>query len=344
MSEDLPDAVLSEIRRAAFELRRSDPDEAVRVLRRIAAEGGAAAVLAHGALAEIYLDEYADLDGAEAEFRAVLEAAPQLPAAELGLARVLREQGRLAEADSGLERALAGFSGAAEALRQGQSRGEPLPAGSEEEVLGLLEVAVELAELRHQRGQNGSVRVPLDDSLLGWAGKQRLFDAVGEEDEDDGSSAGEDWVRFHALWMRLRVLTGRGAEAAAALAEAEELGQLDARAGAQLRSEVLEDTGRLAEAAAEAVRALAAAREEGELPEGDEVLRAAALLAAGGDDAAADAELSRALPELEAAAKEAEGEEREELSEAARKVRAALDEPRGDGPRPLVSLGLRKKP
>lgn len=342
MSEDLSDAVLSEIRRAAFELRRSDPDEAVRVLRRIAAGGGAAAVLAHGALAEIYLDEYADLDGAEAEFRAVLKAAPQLPAAELGLARVLREQGRLAEADAGLERALLGFSGAAEALRQAQTRGEPLPAGAEEEALGLLEVAVELAELRHQRGQNGSVRVPLDDSLLGWAVKQRLFDAVSAEDEE-GAFAGEDWVRFHALWMRLRVLTGRGAEAVAALAEAEALGQLDARAGARLRSEALEETFQLAEAAAEAVRALAAAREGGESPDGDEVLRAAALLSASGDDAAADAELSRALPALEAAAREAEGEEREALAEAAGKVRAALDEPRGEGPRALVSLGRRKK-
>ncbi|GAC1603282.1 MAG: hypothetical protein NVS4B10_15800 [Myxococcales bacterium] len=99
MSEDISDDTLAEIRRAAFDLRRTDPEEAVRILRRLAEQGGPAAVLAHGALAEIYLDEYGDLDGAEHEFRAVLQAAPRLPAAELGLARVLQEQGRLAEAD-----------------------------------------------------------------------------------------------------------------------------------------------------------------------------------------------------------------------------------------------------
>src|SRR6266540_1953536 len=55
--------VLADIRRAAFEL------------------------------GEIYLEEFGDLDGAEHEFRAVLHAVPGLPAAELGLARVLHESG-----------------------------------------------------------------------------------------------------------------------------------------------------------------------------------------------------------------------------------------------------------
>jgi hypothetical protein len=336
MSEELPEALLAEIRRAAFELRRTDPEEAVRVLRRIAGQGGAAAVLAHGALAEIYLDEYGDLDGAESEFRAVLDAAPQLPAAELGLARVLREQGRLAEADAGLARALSGFAGAAEALRNAQQRGEPLPPGAEEEVLGLLEVVVELAELRHQRGKNGSVRVDLDESLLGWAVKQRLFDALREEDEDGG----EDWIRFHTLWTQLRVLTGRAAEAAASLAEAEAAGQIPPAAAARLRSDALEEAHELPAAAKEAVRALAAAREDGERPDGEEVLRAAALLSASGDDEAADAELSRALPELEAAAAQEEGEEEKTaLGETVQRVRAALEEPRSEGSRRLVPLG-----
>jgi len=85
--------VLADIRRAAFELRRTDPQEAVRLLRRAAATGGGAEVLARGALGEIYLEEFGDLDGAEHEFRAVLHAVPGLPAAELGLARVLHESG-----------------------------------------------------------------------------------------------------------------------------------------------------------------------------------------------------------------------------------------------------------
>ena len=336
--DELPEAVLAEIRRAAFDLRASDPAEAVRVLRRIAEHGGGAAVLAHGALAEIYLDEYGDLDGAESEFRAVLAAAPRLPAAELGLARVLREQGRLVDADSGLARALLGFCTAAESLRNGQQRGEPLPAGAEEEVLSVLEVAVELAEVRHRRGKNGAVQVPLDESLFAWAVKQRLFDAVSDEDEDES----DDWVRFHALWTQLRVLTGRAAEAAASLAEAEAAGQIEGAAAARLRSDALEEAADLAGAAREALRAIATAREAGEPADADEVLRAAALLSATGDDAAADAELSRALPPLEAlAAAATDADEKAALEAAIQRVRAALEEPRESAAPGLIALGLK---
>ncbi|MFL5446699.1 MAG: hypothetical protein ACJ78W_19440, partial [Myxococcales bacterium] len=88
--------ILAEIRRAAFELRTSDPQAAVRILRRAAASGGGAEVLARGALGEIYLTELGDLDGAEHEYRRVLALAPGLAAAELGLARVLRETGATA--------------------------------------------------------------------------------------------------------------------------------------------------------------------------------------------------------------------------------------------------------
>jgi hypothetical protein len=70
-------SVLDDIRRAAFELRQTDPQEAVRVLRQAAAQGGEAEVLARGALGEIYLEEFGDLDGAESEFRKVLQAAPR---------------------------------------------------------------------------------------------------------------------------------------------------------------------------------------------------------------------------------------------------------------------------
>src|SRR2546423_14185617 len=101
--------VLADIRRAAFELRQTDPQEAVRLLRRAAATGGGAEVLARGALGEIYLEEFGDLDGALHEFRRVLQLAPGLPAAELGLARTLRASGDYGGASDGFERALGGL-------------------------------------------------------------------------------------------------------------------------------------------------------------------------------------------------------------------------------------------
>src|SRR5690242_766635 len=97
---------IDDIRHAAFELRHSDPQEAVRLLRKAASEGGEVEVLARGALGEIYLEEFGDLDGAEAEFRKVLKAAPGLAAAEIGLARTRREAGNYEGADSGFCRAI----------------------------------------------------------------------------------------------------------------------------------------------------------------------------------------------------------------------------------------------
>ena len=202
---------LDEIRRAAFELRQTDPQEAVRVLRRTAAAGGDAEVLARGALGEIYLEEFGDLDGAEHEFRRVLELAPGLAAAELGLARVLREHGDARTADAGFERALLGIARDVQAFRDSQAAEAELPPGIEELVLTLLEVANELGELRSANGRDNAVTVPLDESLLTWAERERLLDAT--EDTDD-------WVRFYSLWTRLRLLTGRGEEAIAAIAAA----------------------------------------------------------------------------------------------------------------------------
>ncbi len=199
--------VLDDIRRAAFELRQTDPKEAVRVLRRAAQQGGEAEVLARGALGEIYLEEYGDLDGAEHEFRRVLQLAPGLSAAEIGLARTRREAGDAKGAETAYLRAIDGLSRDVRSFREG----EPPPAGAEEVVLTLLETAVELAELR-----KGAV--PLDEELLSWAASQRLFDA------EDGDR--DDWVRFHGFWTRLRILTGRPEEAVTALREAERSGDL----------------------------------------------------------------------------------------------------------------------
>jgi tetratricopeptide (TPR) repeat protein len=215
-------AVLDEIRNAAFDLRHDDPQEAVRVLRKAAQQGGEAEVLARGALGEIYLEEFGDLDGAEHEFRRVLQLAPGLSAAEIGLARTRREAGDLAAADAGFVRAIEGLSRDIRSFREGA-----VPAGAEEVVLTLLEIAVELAELR-----DGPVE--LDEALLGWAAEHRLFD--DEEDHDD-------WVRFHALWTRLRLITGRPEEAVTALREAEREGQLPASDARELLSLALKDLG-----------------------------------------------------------------------------------------------------
>src|SRR5437660_12246921 len=123
---DIDAKLLSDIRRAAFELRLTDPDEAVRVLRRAAAHGGGAEVLARGALGEIYLEEFGDLDGAEHEFRAVLHAVPGLPAAEVGLARVLHEAGDRRGELEALGRATAGLSHDIAGFRERKAAGEAL--------------------------------------------------------------------------------------------------------------------------------------------------------------------------------------------------------------------------
>ena len=215
-------AVLDEIRNAAFELRHDDPQEAVRVLRKAAQQGGEAEVLARGALGEIYLEEFGDLDGAEHEFRRVLQLAPGLSAAEIGLARTRREAGDAQAAAAGFVRAIEGLCRDVRSFAEGS-----VPAGAEEVVLTLLEIAVELAELR-------AGPVPLDEELLAWAAAQRLFD--GEEDRDD-------WVRFHALWTRLRLLTGRPEEAVTALREAERSGELPSDNARELLSLALKDLG-----------------------------------------------------------------------------------------------------
>lgn len=235
--------VIDDIRRAAFEVRQDDPQEAVRILRRAAAEGGEAEVLARGALGEIYLEDFGDLDGAEAEFKKVLAAAPGLAAAEIGLARTRRESGDFAQADAGFERAIESLGRDVAAFER------EVPAGAEEVVLTLLEVAVELAELRGASGHDKTVAVPLDEDLLQWAAGQRLFDAEGDQD---------DWVRFHALWTRLRLFTGRAEEALAAVREAERQGQLPAPESARLVSLAFEDLGDLPRAGAEARRMLEA--------------------------------------------------------------------------------------
>jgi tetratricopeptide (TPR) repeat protein len=236
----------------------------VRVLRRAAAQGGEAEVLARGALGEIYLEEFGDLDGAEAEFKRVLQAAPGLAAAEIGLARTRREGGNFPEADAGFARAIEGL------MKDIAGFGKEPPPGAEEVVLTLLEVTIELAELRAAAGHDKKVSVPLNEDILQWAATEKLFDSEGDQD---------DWIRFHALWTRLRLLTGRPEEALAAVREAERQGQLPAPEAARLVSLGLEDLGDLPRAGAEAKRMLSLL--EAPWPIGD-VARASHLLGPAG--------------------------------------------------------------
>ena len=104
---------------------------------------------------------------------------------------------------------------------------ETLPEGVEEVVLTLLETAVELAELR-----KGAV--PLDEELLSWAASRKLFD------DEEGP---DDWVRLHALWTRLRILTGRPEEAVTALREAERQGELPPEDAKELLRLALKELG-----------------------------------------------------------------------------------------------------
>jgi tetratricopeptide (TPR) repeat protein len=244
-------SVLDDIRYAAFELRQTDPQEAIRILRKAALGGGEAEVLARGALGEIYLEEFGDLDGAEHEFRKVLEAAPGLAAAEIGLARTRREAGDAARADAGFVRAMESLSRDLATFQEGKE----IPPGAEEVVLTLLEISVELAELRE-------AAVPLDEELLSWAADEKLF----EED---------DWLRFHTLWTRLRMLTGRAEEALTAVREAERAHELPPVEGALLLSEALENLGENVRAGTEARRRLSLLPQP--WPVG-EVVRAAHLL------------------------------------------------------------------
>jgi len=322
--------VLADIRRAAFELRQTDPHEAVRLLRRAAATGGGAEVLARGALGEIYLEEFGDLDGAEHEFRTVLYAVPGLAAAELGLARVLHQAGDRRGELQALGRAVEGLSRDVAGFRERKAAGEPLPAGAEEVVLTLLESALDRARLDPDQR--------VDEDLLRWAAQERLFDALREEDEDPQ----QDWVRFHSLWTQLRQLLGRPEEAARALADAEEAGQLPARDAAALRRDALEEAGDVEEAAAQARRVVDLdSRTDGGArgPAPIDVLRAAALTSVAGDEATASQMLQTALARAEAELPDAAPDRRAALEDAVRRYRDAL----APEPGSLISLRVKKK-
>ena len=257
---------LDDVRRAAFELRETDPNEAVRILRRLAKKGGEVEPLVHGALAEILLDDFDDVDGALHHFRRLLVLAPDLAAGELGLARALSRNGEQKAAQDHYVRALAGLEALARAAKAGEG-GEDT-AGADETVLTSLELAVEEREMCRESGV-GTPRTAPATELIEWAESARLFDDPDEPDDID------DWIRFAQLRSTLTALDGH---LEAALADIERIGRLvsiPAPLQARIRSLVFEAARELPKAADEAMTFLAA---ENTPFDPDWMLRTAALL------------------------------------------------------------------
>ncbi len=316
------DQVLNDIRRAAFELRQQDPAEAVRRLRKLLKSAGPAEPLVHGALAEILLDDFDDLDGAEHHFRQLAEKAPDLPAAQMGLGRTLARQGHrkaaaeaLAKASEGLLKLIAGARAAPEEER----------AGVEEAVLTLLELADERAELAED---GTSVEPP--DELLAWVESERLFDG------DESEASLDDWERYAA---HRALITLRRSGGVAALDEVARIAMLVPLTGApvaRLRSFVHERAGEPKLAAGESLVAMGSL--DGDF-DADEALRAGQLLADAGEKEAAKQHLERLIARMTRELSRAPAEARP-LIETVRD--AATEQLKSLGPK-LVGLGSKKR-
>lgn len=327
MADEHDDEELEQIRRAAFELRQSDPSRAVKELRRIARGKGDAAALAHGALGEILLEDFEDLDGAIHHFRKLLELAPGMAAGELGLARALARQGEVDGARTAYARALEGLEKAA---REAMGAAEP-PPGLEEAVLTMLEIAVEEREmLAELRGGRSTLEVPPD--VLAWAEEQRLLDLRDEEDPEENDLG--DWLRFAVLRGVLEALEGRVDQGLATVDRLAHLVPLPSALVHRVRSVVREAAGDARGAADEALAAM-----DGEvLADTDEVLRISRLLDRSGRSTEARMLIERALSEARGRIDRGEAFEDEQAEVAA--LEAERDRLPGA---PVVGLGLRRR-
>lgn len=315
---------LSQVRRAAFELRFSNPREAVRVLRTVAKKGGDASVLAHGALGEILLDDLDDPDGAEHHFRKLLDTAPGLPAGELGLARALGRNGLLPDAQDAFSRAVAGLEQHVRELIDSKDG----DGGAEELILSALETAVEERELSRELAGEGVVRPSPD--LWEWAEAQRVFDL----EDEVGAAAAEDWMRYAAMRSVLEAYDGNLDSALQTVERVAKAAPLPPHAARHVRSMALEAAGDVPQAAEEA---LAARREAGFRMAPAETLRAARLLVDAERENDARDLLERERKAIDEALTTADSEEAGALKEA----REALDVQLAELPRPsLVTLGF----
>ena len=199
MSQGDQDLDLDEVRHAAFELRQRDPSEAVKVLRRLIRKGGDIEPLAHGALAEILLEEFADYDGAIHHYQKLLQLVPRIAAGALGLARAHARNGEQQPAQDAYALAVTELESLANAARAGKS-GDDV-AGADEAILTALETAVEERELCRDQGM-GKPQSKVSADLLLWAEDSCLFDDPEEPEDID------DWIRFAQLRGLLFTLTG----------------------------------------------------------------------------------------------------------------------------------------
>ena len=317
-----PDMV-GEIRRAAFDLRRGDPSEAVRVLRRLLREAGPAEPLVHGALGEILLEDFDDVDGALHHFRRLVALAPELPAGHLGLGRALaKNDDRLAAARE-LATAREGLVRLVEEARATPDRDHP---GADEALLSALELAFE----EHDLAGDAAPMARFDPSLFAFAEEVRLFDADEADDLDD-------WERYGRLCAALEAQGGELEAALATAARIADRAPLPEPRRHQLRSVAFEAAGRWAEAAREAVLATDAL--DGAFV-AEEVLRTASLLSRAGDEAQARALLDRLRARLEAEKARTDEEGRAAIDTVLEELSALV----APGAPALVTLGRRGQP
>lgn len=263
---------LDEVRHAAFELRYTKPDEAVRILRRLVKRGGEIEALAHGALAEILLDDFDDVDGAIHHFQRLNTLAPGMPAGEIGLARAHGRNGEVKQAQQSYARALAGLEKLA---REAMTSTDPESLeGADETVLTALELAVEERELLSDHSLTTPPLTQPSAEVLEWAEKVRLFDA-SEDEEDEDVAELDDWLRFAQLRT---VLASFDNQVEAALSHVDRISALVPFPPVErfrLRSVAYEAASDYAHAGEEALQSLKAAGRDW-MP--NEMVRAAGLL------------------------------------------------------------------
>jgi hypothetical protein len=259
---------LDEIRRAAFELRQRDPSEAVRILRRMVKRGGDVEALAHGALAEILLDDFDDIDGALHHFQRLLVLAPGMPAGELGHARALARNDDVPAAQKAYARALEGFEKLARKAMQTKDAEEL--DGIDETILTALELAVEERELLHETGHGGKPQTQPSVDILYWAETERVFDPDEDEEGDLG-----DWLRYTQLRAVLAALDKKLPDALNRVEHLAKYVPLPPEELPRLRSFAHEAARDVPSAAEEALQAI---RLASGLVNPDDALRAASLL------------------------------------------------------------------
>jgi hypothetical protein len=317
------ETALDTLRHAAYELRATDPSEAVKVLRRLVKQGGEVEGLAHGALGEILLDEFEDVDAAIHHFQRLVTLAPALPAGHHGLARALAVQGDVAAAHREFVLAAEGLAAILDDARTATS--DVLPPGLEEGLLTLYAIGDEVRAL-------GRSAAPVEGRFGDWAEAERLFDSPEEDPDDEDDD--EDWLRYGVARVSEDARAGgldAGLAAASRIAALVPFGR--ARASL-LRSHAFELAERFDEAAS---AALAGVGDLDGVFEFDEVARAAALLDRAGRGAEAKALLLRLGARLRRAIDDDDHEEEEQaaLEEMLALVEGLASE---TGPK-LVSLG-----